>query len=67
MMIDKDSAHCDKCSNYEAFYGRPFMAIVKEIKKLGWRIFKSGPDWIHHCPDCVGKNMPKAVEQWWDK
>lgn len=69
-MIDKDGAHCDRCPNHEESDGRDFKELVNFIKLQGWKIFKLGSIWLHHCPACNGRKSPtpqSRKEQWYDQ
>lgn len=53
MSIEKYTADCDSCSNYESLGDIPFMKKVETIKEAGWRIIKLQGIWRHYCSVCV--------------
>lgn len=73
-MIDKEGAHCDRCSNHVEKDGRKFQDLIEFIKSLGWRITKVGNIWLHYCADCAVTNQRRSppvlqakIPQWWEE
>jgi hypothetical protein len=57
MSIERDSfgfvASCDNCPNTEDVPdAATFQEAVDHIKKEGWLITRTGPNWFHHCGAC---------------
>lgn len=65
-MIDREGAHCDKCSSFESADFRDFREIVAAIKTDGWLIKKIGNSWFHYCPNCR-ETIARGTEHkyWW--
>lgn len=63
-MIERDTERvyvvsCDYCGHDEIVEAESVMAVVKEIRREGWRPYKKeGEDtWCHRCPSCAAENM----------
>lgn len=46
--------NCDECGDSpgRSFDKDDFDIMIDHAKHEGWRIFKEGKQWLHHCPDC---------------
>jgi hypothetical protein len=54
---DLISMCCDDCGDtYSVEHADDdFQAFIAGAKAEGWRIYKSGDEWLHRCPDCQHK------------
>lgn len=57
-MIEKDDEEggyyvvCDFCSNDVNIQQYDFFRVIEALKMRGWKIIKSGMEWLHKCPEC---------------
>lgn len=57
-MIERHSGRvelrCDDCGDGagRSFDKGDFDIMIQQAKDEGWRIFKEGSEWRHHCADC---------------
>ncbi len=60
MSSHKEGQHivfiCDVCNDEYEIESHDFKDAWESAKDDGWRCFKDEDgDWVHRCPDCVGK------------
>ena len=46
--------NCDKCPNYEYIDAISWNAMIKEVKRLDWKIVPKLDGFDHICPICGG-------------
>jgi Fe2+ or Zn2+ uptake regulation protein len=48
---DRYVVECDSCAEIQELED-DFDMSRAQMKSLGWRAVKHGPEWTHLCPDC---------------
>jgi len=46
---------CNNCGETEDFEAPSWKDLIKDMKDLGWVIFKVGEEWQHLCVNCSRK------------